>query len=103
MGLAPAYAPEPEPTPTPEDSTEDRDATAPAQFVAGWYYGVIGDDKRDYIIDCYQMNDDLTNALYDGMEAYIAGDQETGDSKMKSTKDLYATALATCTEVGEKM
>ena len=96
MGLAPPrHAPPspptpPKPTPTP---TPTRNREAPAQFVAGWLYGVDGWDKRDYIIGCYQSNDDLTNALYDAMEAYIAGDQKTGDSKMSDTKKLYEMAL----------
>ena len=52
-----------------------RDSTAPAQFTAGWYYGVSTEDKRDQILECFAESDDLTNALYDAMEAYIAGDQ----------------------------
>lgn len=100
-GLAPPLSP---PEPSIEESATDRDAFAPAQFVAGWYYGVVGEDKRDYIVrDCYQQNDDLTNTLYDGMEAYIAGNQDLGDDKLKATKALYKTALSTCTDVTGKM
>ena len=81
------------------DVKPERDASAPAQFVAGWYYGLTHEDDRDYILDCYAPSEDLTNALYDGMEAYMKGDTETGDKKMADTKPLFETALATCTKV----
>ena len=47
-------------------------------------------------MNCYKESDDLTNTIYDAMEAYIAGDQKTGDEKMKDTKSLYDTALNGC-------
>ena len=35
----------------------DRDPTlAPAEFYAGWYYGLSGDDKRDKVVECYEKN-----------------------------------------------
>ena len=80
--------------PTLETST--RDNTAPAQFTAGWYYGVSTEDKRDEILECFVQNEDLTNDLYAAMEAYIAGDQKIGDEMMEETKALYATAMAGC-------
>ena len=39
--------------------------------------------------ECFKDDDDLTNALYDSMEANIAGDYEKGGSKMAETKLLY--------------
>ena len=66
-----------------------RDNTAPAQFSAGWYYGLSTEDKRDQILECFKESDDLTNALYDAMEAHIAGDDKTADEKMEETKVLY--------------
>jgi hypothetical protein len=73
-----------------------RDNTAPAQFSAGWYYGVSTEDKRDQILECFTESDGLTNTLYDAMEAHIAGDDKTADEKMKETKALYETAMAGC-------
>ena len=87
--------------PTLETST--RDNTAPAQFTAGWYYGVSTEDKRDEILECFAQSEDLTNALYDAMEAYIAGDKKTGDEKMEETKTLYTTAMAGCGQIAESM
>ena len=87
--------------PTLETST--RDNTAPAQFTAGWFYGVSTEDKRDEILECFAQSEDLTNALYDAMEAYIAGDKKTGDEKMEETKPLYATAMAGCGQIAESM
>lgn len=55
-------------------------------------------------MQCYKVSDDLTNTLYDAMEAYAAGDQKTGDAKMKDTRPLYDDALKTCDEkIGEAM
>ena len=48
---------------------------APAQFATGWLYGVTQEDKEYDILSCYTQNEDLTNSLYDAMEAYIAGDK----------------------------
>ena len=60
-------------------------------------------DERDYILGCYQEDEDLTNAFYDAMEAYIAGDTHTGDQKMDDTKDLYGTTMASCDRVTSEM
>ena len=81
----------------------DRDPYAPAQFTAGWYYGIAEKDKRDEILKCYKTDVALTNALYDAMEAYIDGDKATGDAKMGETKPLYKKALSGCGEVAEHM
>ena len=83
--------------------TSTRDNTAPAQFTAGWYYGVSTEDKRDEILECFVQNEDLTNDLYAAMEAYIAGDQKIGDEMMEETKALYATAMAGCGQIAESM
>ena len=80
-----------------------RDNTAPAQFTAGWYYGISNEDERNQILECFTESEDLTNALYDAMEAYIAGDEKTGDVKMKETKALYKTAMAGCGQIAEAM
>ena len=81
----------------------DRDPYAPAQFMAGWYYGIAEKDKRDELLKCYKTDIDLTNSLYDAMEAYIDGDKATGDAKMADTKPLYKKALSGCGQVAEHM
>ena len=81
MGLAPPN--------TDYELTNDRDPFAPAKFTAGWYYGISGYDMRHEIVQCFQADSDLTNILYDGMEAYIRGDTKTGDSKFKEAKPYY--------------
>ena len=60
MGLTPS-----------KDSDED---LAPAQFVAGWLYGITNDDKRDYIMSCYKSDSNLTSTLKEALDAYIDGD-----------------------------
>ena len=45
--------------PTPSASFEH----AAAQFSAGYLYGVTSLDKREYILECFQPNDKLTENL----------------------------------------
>ena len=60
-------------------------------------------DESLYIKDCYAPNEDLINALYDGMDAYMKSDTQTGDAKMAAAKDLYPAALANCPRVNAKI
>ena len=62
--------------------SQERQPLAPAEFTAGWYYGLSGHDKKDKIIHCFEPDNNLTNLLYDGMEAYIAGDYKSGSEKI---------------------
>ena len=56
-------------------SSENRHQYAPAEFIAGRYYGLSGHDKRDKIYECFEADtQELTNKLYDSMESYIDGD-----------------------------
>ena len=83
--------------PKPEVSQRDKNAHhAPAYFAAGWYLGVTSIDKRYEIFACMERRDDLTNDLYDAMGAYISGNSEIGDQKMKESKTLWQTAMANC-------
>ena len=83
--------------------TTGRDPQAPAQFTAGWYYGIAQEDKRDDLMQCYQTDSNLTDTLYDAMEAYIAGDSETADAKIRETKPLYVKALSGCGKLAESI
>ena len=80
----------------------DRDPYAPAQFMVGWYHG-IAQKRRNELLDCYKPDVDLTNTLYDAMEAYIDGDKATGDAKMEETKPLYKKALSGCGNLADHM
>ena len=71
--------------------------------MAGWYYGIAQKDKRDKLLKCYKTDIDLTNTLYDAMEAYIGGDKATGDAKMGETKPLYKKALSGCGNLADHM
>ena len=73
--------------------------SAPAQFVGGWYLGMTFMDKGLEIMKCFKEDENLTNALYDAMSAYIEGDQKTGDEKMAVTKPLFKTAISGCGEL----
>ena len=80
------------------EADKKRDELAPGKFLAGWLYGISGRtlDARDAITKCFTANDDLTNDVYDGMEAYIAGDQSSGDKDWIEARKLFPQALAKC-------
>ena len=69
---------------------------APAKFAAGWYYGITGKDKRKVVRQCFAIDDNLTNLLFDAMASYIEGNMEIGDAKMHETKPLLQESLSGC-------
>ena len=77
---------------------QDRDSSAPGQFLAGWIYGVSfqQDDIRDALSGCIKTNDDLTNHLYDGMAAYEKMDMDTGKSEMDACMPLFEEVVTDC-------
>ena len=77
-------------------SDTTRDPTAPAQYMAGWFYGVSQEDDRDEIMQCFKQSDDLTNKLYDAMEAFASGDHKSGDEMITETKALFEAAVQGC-------
>ena len=74
------------------------DATAAPQFAAGYLYGVSQHtiDQREYILDCYAQNDDLTAFLYAAMADYAAGNRDDGDAKMTCSKSYFSDAMQKC-------
>ena len=72
-----------------EQDRDDRQPYAPAEFIAGRYYGLSGHDKRDKIHECFKADKELTDKLYDSMESYIGGDLESGDALMADTRKLF--------------
>ena len=80
-----------------------RDYLAPAQFIAGWHTGLRSEIRWDQILDCFRPNHDLTDTLYDAMEAYVADDFTTGDEYMAAAKPLFKTALAGCHDISHEM
>ena len=77
----------------------DRQAYAPAEFIAGWYYGLSGHDKRAKVHECFVADRKLTNKLYNAMESYIAGDRKSGDAFMAQTRPLFNNALSRCDQL----
>ena len=84
-----------------EDGPE-RDMMGPAQFVAGWLYGVSGQtiDKRDAILSCFEPSTDLMNRVYHAMNQYIKGNKSKGDEAWKEAIELFKPALASCDAQG---
>ena len=76
---------------------------APAKFAAGWYYGITGEDRRRDVRQCFTVDDELTNLLYDAMASYIEGNMEVGDRKMHKTKPLLQEALSSCGQLAIQM
>ena len=87
------------PSPFPDMVADDaQDPMAPAQFIAGWLYGITTHtiSKQDEIVACYTTNDDLTADFYDAQAAFASGDQTTGWSKLSDAKQYYDAAFANC-------
>ena len=81
---------------------EARHLLAPAQFSAGWLYGLSGLEERDTILDCYEPSEKLTNTLYDAMDAFIAGDNRGGLTKYNEAKPLFMESFSSCKEFGRQ-
>ena len=80
-----------------------RDNMAPAKFFAGWYDIVLDQSDKEYIMNCYTDNQELTDTLYDAMEAYIAADYKTGDQKMNAIGTHLNVAMKDCDKVISNM
>ena len=85
------------------EAEPEKDNSAPAKWIAGWWQGVSGQDKRDYIATCFTENADLTNTMFEAFDAYLKGDSATGDEKMAETKPLFEVALKGCSETNAEM
>ena len=83
---------------TAETEAEQLDGQAPAQYIAGWLYGISWqqEDLRDKIIACYTENDIITQDYFDGMAAYSKGDTETATAKFNDAGEHYDEAFANC-------
>ena len=76
---------------------------APALFWAGRYESLTDEDERDYILDCFEPSQELTNLLFEAQEAYIMSDRRTGYVKMAETRNLYKEAMVNCPRVWNMM
>ena len=76
----------------------ERNQRAPELFMEGWHVGLSGVYEEHFLDQCFVQNTELTDTLYDAMEAYINNDPVTGDQKMAATRPLFTTALAACTQ-----
>ena len=78
------------------------DQDTPCRFIAGWYYGITKNEKRNELLKCFKFDYELTNTLIDGMEAYIfRDDKQHAYAKLKETLPLYVKALSGCGTLGE--
>ena len=84
--------------PPHRDQSHDKKEAA-VQFAAGYYWGIEEEDKRDYMVGCFEQNDLLNSFLYSAFEHYDAGDQQMGDAMMSCTRPLYNTAIHKCDDV----
>jgi len=82
----------------PQQNDTTQDPQAPAQFIAGWLYGITLNtiEDRDAIIDCYKSNTDLTSDYYDAMADYKAGKTSDGDAKFDDAEQYYSDAFGSC-------
>ena len=62
---------------------------APAQFVAGWLYGVTNDDKRDYIVAFTQSSPYVNKELGQAYYEYASGHYYAGNTHMVSIQPAW--------------
>ena len=89
--------------PADELGSESDDKYAPADFYAGWYYGLSGHDKRDKIHDCYEPNEKLSAKFNEGIEAALAGKSEKADEFLDKARKLMTKALDGCRQLDYHM
>ena len=71
------------PEPKIEIKYKDRDPRVPAFFASGWFEYIADEWDIRPISECFKADEQLTNLLYDAMEALIAGDNDTGLPKLR--------------------
>ena len=81
-----------------DDDGPKRDMYGPAQFIAGWLYGISDQtmDKRDAIVDCFTPSHDLMKEVYHAMNQYVKGNKDKGDEAWEKAIELYKPALENC-------
>ena len=76
---------------------------APALFWAGRYESLTNEDETDYILDCFIPSQELTDKIFEAMEAYIVSDHHLGYTKMGETRPLFKEQMVNCPKVWTKM
>ena len=59
---------------------------AAAQFSAGYLYGVTSKDKRDYIVGCFNNNDELNEKIDRAISDEGRGDMDAALSEWNEAK-----------------
>ena len=72
---------------------------AAAEFAAGYLWGTKQEDKRPYIMSCFNTDTDLNNILDQIMTDYSRGDVESGDKRWSDAEPKFQKAIKPCTEV----
>lgn len=77
---------------------ENYDATASAQFAAGFLYANSKHtmDERDYILECFVGSDTLTAWLYGFMDDIKSGETSTATEKATCSLPAFYDALEAC-------
>ena len=77
---------------------EDYDATASAQFAAGFLYSNSKHtmDERDYILECFVGSDTLTAWLYGFMDDIKSGETSTATEKATCSLPAFYDAMEAC-------
>ena len=80
------------------DQPERRMPDAPGEFLAGYIYGISLQqyDIRNSLMQCINIDEDLTNDMYDAFAAFEKEDYKTGNKKMKDAIDRFGDAVDGC-------
>ena len=55
-------------------------------------------DVRDYLVTCFEHDDDLDSFIYSAMADYSAGNTDDFYAKMTCATSYFFEAMETCTE-----
>ena len=61
---------------------------AVAQFSAGYLYSIIAKDKRDYIVDCFNSNDELNTLVNEAITNEAKGDVDAALNVWRTANSL---------------
>ena len=68
-------------------------ANAPADYLAGYFYGITGFDIRDQLHDCFTPSMQLSSNLENGMKYLITGNENSAKVMMDKVDELIDLEL----------
>ena len=78
-------------------------AAAPADYLAGYFYGITGFDIRDQLYECFTPSMQLSSNLEQGMRNLINGNEGFAKEKMAKVDQLFDFELESCPTIQKQV